>query len=54
MLKLIPREYIGACIYRDGEFFDAVIYIDTDAIYGYSGIVYDLASVDMTSLGGDK
>lgn len=54
MLKLIPSEYIGGYIYRDGEIFDAVIYIDTDAIYGYSGIVYDLASVDMTNLGGGK
>lgn len=54
MLKLIPGEYIGAYIYRDGEFFDAVLYIDTDVIYGDSGIVYDLTSVDMTSLGGGK
>ena len=45
MLKLIPSEYIGAYIYRDGKFFDTVIYIDTDAIYGYSGVVYDMDSV---------
>lgn len=42
----------GRYIYRDGKFFDVVIYIDTDVIYGYSGIVYDISSVDMTSLGG--
>ena len=54
MLKLIPSEYIGAYIYRDGKFFDTVIYIDTDVIYGYSGIVYDITQVDMTSLGGVK
>lgn len=53
MLEFMVGLY-GRYIYRDGEFFDAVIYIGTDVIYGDSGIVYDITQVDMASLGGGK